>query len=288
MLPKEISESPQYESIVARRQIFADRARKAQLAFRTYTIVFIIMTAVAAIASGLVLYGIEVAEVAEVAEAPSPMLLEAVRTGWVRTTLIWIMAISLAVVSFCEFMNQSRNYGKRHVENRVKAETLRWERERVALRLGHTRGVLKGAAQNFLAFIDEQIRHASMSTRRFSSIAWMSAILGAVLSAVAAFFGAIGIVKNPSVIAYVALAGVCIPAITAAVKAWAEFEGGSRRMDIQTSTHEKLLEKKGESQRFRDAVEANDIDAASAYQEEVIDILKADLDGFIDVRSIDE
>jgi len=130
--PECVTTSPKYKAISQAREMSAARARGAQQTFHRLTRLFIAATALAAVAGGLVLYGIEV----DTATA-SQFLLKLVSDESVQPVLFAIQGACLGVAAFCTYMLTARDYSKVWTQNRMDAEEGRLALQRVAMEIAH-------------------------------------------------------------------------------------------------------------------------------------------------------
>lgn len=272
-LPDEIANHPKYKRTKQNRESAAAKARLAQSRYRTYTRGFVIGTAVAAIAAGLVLYGIE-----ENPEQASDQLIRLFAIPWVRATLQIIQAVGLFAAAFCATVLATRKYAEVWIDNRLEAEKGRLALEKLALELGHDAGAhtFKAAGAAFNAFADGQLRHLSERSGKHDRAAGFGAVAGALLAGLAALAGVAGGVQNVTVIALIALLGVCTPALISALNLWSEATRNAARARLHEDNRKALTDVLAEQTEFDAAVASNDLPAALAYAERVFDVLRAD------------
>lgn len=272
-LPSEIAEHPRYVHLKDEREIAASRAREAQGSFRKMTRGFVIGTALAAIAAGLVLYGIE-----ENPEEASDQLIRWLAIPWVRVTLQSIQALGLFAAAFCGGMLAVRKYSDTWVENRLKAEEGRLDLQKLALELGHEAGgsSFEAAGHSFIAFAKAQLQYLKDRGTKHDRAAGLGAVAGALLAGLAALGGVIGGIQNVTLVALVALLGVCTPALVSALSTWSNATRDAARARLHDANRAALSTVLADQREFDAAIAANDLAGALAYAERVFAVLRAD------------
>lgn len=280
-LPREISDDPRYRALSARRDEAARRARASRSAYRMLTAAFVVSTAVAAIGSGLALYGME-----------PPQDISAALHRWVadpshRRPLMFIVALALGGAAFAQHRLRSASFDREWTTQRAEAEAHRRERQRLALRIGHERGpdAFREAGRDFERFLDRQIEHHRASADRHRSASRSMGVLAAVLAGIVAVAGALAALSDGLVVVLVALVGVCAPALVAAVKSWSEATSDVQRAELHALTWDRLVAEKARMPEFMAAVEAADLDGALSHAERSLQVLEQDTSEFRQIRS---
>ncbi|MEM9303393.1 MAG: DUF4231 domain-containing protein [Pseudomonadota bacterium] len=279
-LPPSVIDDPEYQSVHKRREKAATDARAAQQKFFRFTGAFVVATAVAAICSGLILYGIDVPP-----DSADPVL-GSMASELSRQWLLFLTAVSLAIAAFCSHLLGVSKFGNRHRENRLEAEILRFERERVALKVAHRIDpeAFKSAGESFRAFVERQEKYLSDAAQKNRKSAYSATVVAAVLAALAAAAGALGSLENKVILAAIAFLGVCTPALGAAVESWSQATGDTQRADLHEQSWKDLVAVRSEEADLNNAIEHQDLDAALAYAEKVFAVLAADVQEFVRLR----
>lgn len=280
-LPKEISDDPRYRAVSARRDEAARRARASRSAYRLLTAAFVVSTAVAAVGSGLALYGMQ----------PPPEISAALHR-WVadsthRTPILFVVALALGAAAFAQHRLRAASFGKEWATQRGEAEAQRRERERLALKIGHERGpeALREAGREFGRFLDRQIEYHRASADRHRASSRSLGLAAAALAAIVAVAGGLAALNDGMVVVLVALVGVCAPALVAAVKSWSEATSDVQRAELHALTWDRLVAEQARMPEFTAAVEAGDLAAALGHAERVLEALERDTSEFRQIRT---
>ncbi len=280
-LPPPVMRSPRIQAQIAVREQAAALARRAQSAYRRLTALFVLATAFAAICSGLILYGIEASP-----QADSDWLLRFAHAPQVRTTLFVVQAVGLGVAAFCAYLLGARRHDQIWTRYRLEAEEGRLRLAALALELGHAQGPaeFQATGQAFLAFVHEQLDYLQTRVSAHDrSHRWIS-VGGAALAAIAALSSALASIENRSILAMIALIGVCTPALANALRAWSQSADDGTRGDLHRASWVALNLLYGERAEFEQAVAQHDLAGASRYADRVFDILRQDHLGFATIR----
>ncbi|MEP1697665.1 MAG: DUF4231 domain-containing protein [Paracoccaceae bacterium] len=274
---------PRYQAISDARDKSAKRARAARDNYKLFTGAFIVATTVAALAGGLILYGIE----ADPEAAQSQIVLKWVSQDWMHTLLFVIQGLSLGTAGFCAHMLSSRRYNETWTSNRVVAETKRLEREQKALEIAHAKGseefINSGAA--FKLFVAQQMQYLADREFKHDRSAFALALAGAVMAGIAALAGALGGLDSRVMFAMIALLGVVSPALVAALTSWSDAISDAQRAQLYQRTWENLNAIRADQATFDTAIAQDDLDGARAYQERVFEALREDHQGFAGLRN---
>lgn len=276
-LPTEITEDPRYRRVHDQRERDAAEARSAQAQYLWMTRVFVIASAVAAIAGGLVLYGVEARP-----DDDSPKLVYWLANDGVRTVLIIAQGLSLAAAAGCGYMLGRREPGKRWITARMRAESGRLQLADRALTIGHEKGAetFRQAGDWLVAFLEKQLGHLDSSTRRHDSSAFWGMALAAMLVALAALASALTGFESKTLVVLLAIFGVAVPALTAAVEKLGEANADGKRAALHGESWAALNALRDDVPAFRAAVEAQDLEGTMDFADRVFDTLRNDHAGF--------
>ena len=197
-----------------------------------------------------------------------------------------LQALCLGVAGYCAHLLGAREPGRRWIEHRLKAEDGRQRMARLVLTIGHEKGpdVFRNAGDWFIVFIDDQLHHLEGSAERRDRARGSLASVGALLASLMALTAALASLSQQWVIVLVAFAGVCAPALIAAVKSWGEATADAQRAELHAATWSSLNQIRRDVAAFRAAVEAHDLDASLAYADKVFAVLRQDHAGFAAVH----
>lgn len=276
-LPEEIADDPRYRRVHDERKRHSADAVTSQSRYLWLTRLFVVGSAVAAITGGLVLYGSEAQPAAD-----SPLLLRMLADGPVRGGLIALQCLSLAVAAGSGYLLGRREPGKRWVAARLKAEEGRLLLADRVLRIGHEKGTgtFRQAGDWFLAFLEEQISHLENSARRRDQSALRGLIVASVLAALAALASGLTGFNSKTLAVTLAIFGVGVPAIMAAIEKWGEATTDDRRAELHKRTWSELSALRDDIPAFNEAVDAHDLAGAEAFAERVFTVLRSDHAGF--------
>lgn len=285
-LPVKIREDARFSRLYRLREHDAAIARRAQARFRRLTGQIILGTAAASVAGGLVLYGME----AEPDE--SRWLVDKLARTDTRTALLIVQGGFLALAAYAGYVLGERRPGERWVVHRLRAEDGRLELARRALKIGHELGpnVFRQVGEWFISFVEGQRDHLRDATDRRDRAAESLAVLGAVLTGVLALAGAIAGIRQEVVVVFIAILGVCSPALVAAIQSWRGAVQDQKRAALHDSSWRALNQLGEREPEFQAAIDASDFDSAMAYVEEIFSVLRKDHAGFASIQDqmIDE
>lgn len=287
-LSHEITDDPRWRRVHDERERHATGAREAQATYLRLTRGFIVGSALAAIAGGLVLYGTEAKP-----DENAPTILHWLSGGPERAALIIVQGIGLAVAAFCGYLLGRREPGKRWVAARLRAEDGRLMLAQRTLTIGHEKGTdaFRAAGEWFVDFLEGQIRHLDASAQRRDESALRGVIVAAVLAALAALAGVLTGFSSKALVVALAVFGIGIPALTAAVEKWGEATADGKRAELHAKTWSTLNALRDDLPAFETAIEANDLEGALAFADRVFEVLRSDHAGFASVqgeaRSVD-
>lgn len=276
-LPPEITEDPRYRRVRDERERHAAVARASQAQYRWLTRVFVIASAIAAIAGGLVLYGTEAAP-----DARNPLVRALADGSAVRIGLIVVQGFGLAAAAGSGYLLGRREPGKRWVTARLKAEDGRLAIAERALQIAHEKGpeAFHEAGAWFIAFLEGQLSHLDASARRRDRSALRGLIFAAVLTGLAALAGVLSGFESKTIVVVLAILGVGVPALTAAVEKWGEATADSKRAALHGETWTALNALRDDVPGFEAAVLAQDFDSAMIFANRVFAVLREDHTGF--------
>lgn len=276
-LPSEITSDPRYQRVRDERERHAAEARAAQALYLRMTRMFVVASAIAAIAGGLVLYGTDASPTNE-----SPILFHWLSGGAVRTVLIILQGLALAAAAGSGYILGRRAPGTRWVAARVRAEDGRLTLAARALWIGHEKNAdaFRAAGEWFAAFMENQLGHLDKSARRRGSASFRGVIVAAILAALAALATALTGFESKTLIVVLAIFGVGVPALTAAVEKWGEATADGKRTELHTASWSALSALRDDLPAFQAAVAVNDLDAAMAFADRAFQVLRDDHAGF--------
>lgn len=283
-LPESIRTDPRFEAINAAREIAASKARSAQARYRRTSRGFIISTALAAVFGGLLLYGLDTSA----SELPnSPRLKQFVGSPTNQIIIGVVQAACLAIAAFCGSILSRLRYDESWIENRTKAEKGRLDRAMMALELGHAQGpdFFRQAGQYFnTELIDGQLQYLAKAVLLHENRARTLAVFGATVAAIAALAVGFGGARLSSLVLFAAFIGVISPAFISALKSWEETSGDQERAKFHANTWDQLNAAKGKRLEFDTAITNNDLEAARAYANTVLEVLRTDHTAFEKLR----
>ena len=246
------------------------------------TRLLVIGSAIAAIAGGLVLYGAEARP-----DAESSLLARWLAEGSpLRIGLIVVQALGLAAAAGSGYLLGRREPGKRWVAARLRAEEGRLELAQRALTIGHEAGPepFRGAGHWFLGFIEEQLHHLDASARRRDRASFYGLVLAALLAALGALASALTGFDSRTLVVVLAIFGVAVPALTAAVEKWGEATAAGKRATLHEDSWSALNALRDDAPAFKGAIEAQDLSGAMKFADRVLDILRKDHEGFATIQ----
>jgi hypothetical protein len=276
-LPPEITSDPRYRRVHDERERHAAEARVAQALYFRMTRIFVVASALAAIAGGLVLYGTDPAP-----DETGSTFVHWLAGGAVRTGLIIVQALGLAAAAGSGYVLGKREPGKRWVAARLRAEDGRLMLAARALSIGHEKGAdaFRAAGAWFVGFLEDQLGHLDKSARRKDSAAFHGIIVAALLAALAALATALTGFDSKTLVVALAIFGVGVPALAAAVEKWGEATADGKRTELHQSSWSALNALRDDVPGFQAAVDANDLDTAMAFADRVFQVLRDDHTGF--------
>ena len=281
-LPPEITGNSRFRRVQDDRARDAAKARAAQALYLRLTRLFVIGSTVAAIAGGLVLYGAEASP-----DAESPLLVRWLADGSpARIGLIVLQALGLAAAAGGGYLLGRREPGKRWIAARLRAEEGRLELARRALTIGHEAGpeAFRGAGTWFLSFIEDQLRHLDTSARRRDRASFYGLVLAALLAALGALASALTGFNSRTLVVVLAIFGVGVPALTAAVERWGEATAAGKRATLHENSLSALSALRDEAPAFNIAIDAHDLGGAMRFADRAFDILRKDHEGFSTIQ----
>ncbi|MDW3222509.1 MAG: hypothetical protein R8G34_06405 [Paracoccaceae bacterium] len=280
-LPSKITDDPRYRRVHDERERHAAEARAARALYFQMTRVFVVASALAAIAGGLVLYGTNTAP-----DESDSILVHWLAGGALRTGLIIVQAFGLAAAAASGYVLGKREPGKRWVAARLRAEDGRLTLAARALSIGHENGkdAFREAAEWFVGFLEVQLGHLDKSARRKDSAAFQGIIVAALLAALAALATALTGFDSKTLIVALAIFGVSIPALAAAVEKWGEATADGKRAELHHASWSALNALRDDLPGFQAAVDANDLETATAFADRVFQVLRDDHAGFASVH----
>ncbi len=276
-LPEEIAADPRFSRVDDERKRYAATARTSQARYLWLTRAFVIGSTFAAIAGGLVLYGAEAKP-----DADSPILLHWLADGLFRTALIAVQCVSLAVAAGSGYLLGRREPGKRWVAARLKAEEGRLLLAERALRIGHEKGTEAFAQAGgwFLGFLEGQIDHLEKSASRRDRSALQGLVVAAVLAALAALASGLTGFNSKALAVTLAIFGVGVPAIMAAIEKWGEATTDGKRAELHAGSWSALSALRDDIPAFEASIAAHDLPGAEAFADRVFEVLRTDHAGF--------
>ncbi|MDU9004521.1 hypothetical protein [Sedimentitalea todarodis] len=276
-LPSEISQDPRYRRVHDERERHAAEARAAQSLYLLMTRIFVVASAVAAIAGGLVLFGTEASP-----QEDSPRIVHWLSGGAARTGLIIVQGLGLAAAAGSGYILGRREPGKRWVTARMRAEDGRLLLARRTLEIGHEKGpgAFRQAGDWFVSFLEGQIKYLDTSARRRDRSAMRGLIVAALLVALAALASVLTGFDSKTLVVVLAIFGVAVPALTAAVEKWGEATADSKRAELHDASWSALNTLRDDVPAFQAAVAENDLDAALGFTDRVFAVLRDDHSGF--------
>lgn len=280
-LPTAITEDPRYARVHEERERHAAEARAAQARYLGFTRIFIIGSAVAAIAGGLVLYGTEAT-----VKPDNPVLVNLLADGPVRIALIILQGLGLAAGAGSGYMLGKRNPAKRWVSARLRAEDGRLQLAGRALKIGHEAGpdAFRLAGSWFVSFIEGQLNHLDKSARSRDSASFRAMAFAAVLAALAALASVMTGFDSKTLVVILAIFGVGVPALTAAAEKWGEASADGERADLHKATWSALSALRDDLPAFQAAIDAHDLISAEEFADRVFVALRQDHEGFAAVQ----
>lgn len=276
-LPDEIASDPRYRRVFDERKRHSADAVTSQWRYLWLTRAFVVGSTLAAISGGLVLYGSEAQP-----DANSPVLLHWLAGGPVRTALIVLQCLSLAVAAGSGYMLGRREPGKRWVAARLKAEEGRLLLADRVLRIGHENGAetFRKAGAWFLEFLEGQIDHLENSAQRRDRSAMRALVVASILAALAALASGLTGFNSKTLAVTLAIFGVGVPAIMAAIEKWGEATTDGKRAELHDQSWSALSALRDDIPAFESAIEAHDLQGAEAFAERVFEVLRSDHAGF--------
>lgn len=276
-LPTEITSDPRYRRVHEERERHASEARAAQALYFRMTRVFVVASALAAIAGGLVLYGTDAAP-----DGDDSVLLHWLAGGSLRTALIFVQALGLAAAAGSGYLLGRLEPGKRWVSARLRAEDGRLALAARALSIGHEMGAdsFREAGNWFAEFLEGQLLHLDRSARRRGRAAYRSILVAATLAALAALATALTGIGSKTPVVVLAIFGVGVPALTAAFEKWGEATADDKRAELHDASWSALSALRDDVPVFKAALDAHDLDAAMAFADRVFQVLRDDHAGF--------
>ncbi|MEP4195695.1 MAG: hypothetical protein ABJL99_08680 [Aliishimia sp.] len=281
-LPASISQHVRIVSLTQGRERNAAMARSAKSKFHCSIQSFVVATLIAAIAGGLLLYGIEATE----GEPTNTALADFLAKDQWRTPLLILQALSLGIAAFCGHLASVRGFEKVWIKNRLLAEEGRLDLQRAALEIGHENSPedFVHASDAFKDFVNSQLSYLEKAQEKSDALSGWLAVWGAIIAGASALAAAIGGLDNKTVLILIALLGVCTPALVVALRSFSDASAAKERTKLHAHTWHELNKIRGEMTAFDDAITAHDLDVALAYVENVFDVLRADHKGFAAVR----
>ena len=196
--------------------------------------------------------------------------------------LIVLQCISLAVAAGCGYLLGRREPGKRWVAARLKAEEGRLLLADRALRIGHENGaeVFGHAGAWFLDFFDGQISHLENSATRRDRSAMQGLVVAAILAALAALASGLTGFNSQTLAVTLAIFGVGVPAIMAAIEKWGEATTDVKRAELHADSWSALSALRDDVPAFEASIAAHDLAGAEAFADKVYEVLRKDHAGF--------
>lgn len=260
----------------------ATTARRTRAGYRRCTQSFVAGTALAAVAGGLVLYGLETDP-----EGTDQEIARFVAQEFARTGLLLFQGLGLALAASGAYLMSARKFAERWVRSRMTAEEGRLRCETLRLEIGYELGqdAFAAAGAAFRDFVEKQSRYLDESGGQHDRSAAMIAWLGALLAGLLAFGSAMGFVDNRTIVALFSLLGVCAPALAGVLQSWNEAIVGTGRVALHNTSWSHLNKLRGEMGIFDAAIAANDLPAALAFAKRVFEVLRADHAGFAQLQN---
>lgn len=280
-LPDEIAADPRFSRVEDEQKRYSAAAKTSQARYLWLTRAFVVGSTFAAIAGGLVLYGSEAQP-----DDSSPILLHWLAAGQFRSAVIAVQCVSLAIAAGCGYLLGRREPGKRWVAARLKAEECRLLLADRVLRIGHEKGAeaFGHAGVWFLDFLEGQISHLENSASHRDRSALQGLIVAAVLAALAALAsgltsGLTGFDSNALAV-MLAIFGVGVPAIMAAIEKWGEATTDGKRAELHADSWSALSALRDDVPAFEASIAVNDLSGAQAFADRVFEVLRIDHAGF--------
>lgn len=279
-LPQEVSDAQLYKTEREVREHHAQKARDAKTWFIRLKAIVVIGTALAAIAGGLLLLGLETGA------ANDEVRLRVFADKDTRLYLLLFQGLCLAAVTGSTVFLNRMDYPRQQVDSRLKAEEGRLSLARMTLEISHAAGpaVFGKAADWFGGFIDGQIGHLKNSAEDHKAANLIVVIVIAVIAMVGTLGTAFAGVDSYWIIALVALIGVLSPALNAALTSWGDATMSNERAKLHEASWLALSKVRGRDAELKAAVEQHNLEAALTYAEEAFTILRADHRGFADLH----
>lgn len=276
-LPPEITNDPRYRRAHDERERHAAEARSSQALYLRMTQIFVMASAIAAIAGGLVLYGTDA----------TPNTGDTTQVHWlaggtVRTGLIILQGLGLAAAAGSGYLLGRREPRKRWVSARLRAEDGRLTLAARALSIGHEKGAdtFRQAGAWFIGFMEDQLRHLDKSAQRRGNAAFRGIVVASMLAGLAALAAALTGFDSQTLVVALAIFGVSVPALTAAIEKWGEATADGKRADLHNASWSALNALRDDVPKFQAAVDSNDLDNAMAFADRVFQVLRNDHAGF--------
>lgn len=282
----------------------AARARAAQVRYAKYSRLFVLATALAALAGALILYGagadatgaagsgqlvdvavpdasneaLEAATLAPTSEKLATFLSNAV----VRTVLFVLQVASLALAAFSAEMLRETRVGLEWFNERRAAEAGRIEIFDKIWSIAKTKGIeAQGAAFDYFVAeqLNKQIEFHEKAEQRHAAGAGRSAVVGATIAALIAATGAIG-VGGSVWIALAALVGVLSPVLLNALRGWRESTLDREKSERYRKAWVDLTRLSGETSEASAALASGDPRKAEDLIAKVHDVMRAEHEGW--------
>lgn len=281
-VPGFIAADPRYKSLSDQREDVARDARRAQAAYKRFTRGFLVAGAVAAVAGGLVLYGIDGSPGAASGDKSFAFL----TSGPAQAVLRSVQALAVAAAAFCALVLNNQDYPQRWRQKRQRAEELRHERAIAALETGHRQGpdAFKEAG-NYVYddLVEGQITYLSGAIKVHETSSFRFTVLSGLIMAIGIGAPVLAQAGVRLFLLIGSLAAILTPALLAGLKSWSEATASGERSRLHEATRDLLYEVAGKRADLDAALDANDLDAAKEYARLAISALRADVDGFMDI-----
>jgi len=148
----------------------------------------------------------------------------------------------------------------------------------VAHRIGSEEFMLTGKC--FSDFVEGQIKHLDASTTRHALSARRIAIAGSAVAGLTGLASGLSGLGSALVVAFVALVGVCAPALVTATNSWSAASKNDQRASLHNSTLVKLEDLHGRQRELHSATGDGDLPRSLQYVDEILKILLIDVEMF--------
>jgi hypothetical protein len=275
---KMILSDPKVTGTDARRRRSSDEAASAQRWFKRLGVAVVVGSAVAALASGLLLYG------SGSGDAPADSVQQGL-VGWVRrnmTAITAVQVIGLFAATAAAAVLAARDYGRIWTEARRKAESDRIGLLEAIMDLAAEApgtgpgGRLRQALEFFRRYqLDLQIGFYTRRADQFTASDTRTIWAAAALAGIAAVTGTLGALGH-SFTVLAAFLGIAVPVLLSATRSWRTINQNAEKAASYAAARDALEAIRQDLRKAQASADQGDIEAVRHYVARVHEVMRVE------------